>query len=133
MKEIKAYIRREQVNQVAERLCAAGAPGVSIIEIHPLGYGYESNPFAPHAAKFTDRYRYLTIVKLEIMCPDAQLESLVQVIREQCSSGNSGDGMIFVSEIVDAIKIKDGLREEPALGVGRPRGSDVPRQTSAPA
>ena len=124
MKEIKAYIRREQANQVAERLCAAGAPGVSIIEIHPLGYGYESNPFAPHAAKFTDRYRYLAIVKLEIMCTDTQLEPLVQIIRQQCGTGTSDDGMIFVSDIVDAIKIKDGRRGELALA-GRPRFSDV--------
>lgn len=127
MKEIKAYIRRDQASQVAERLCEAGAPGVSIIEIHPLGYGYESNPFAPHAAKFADRYGYLRIVKLEIICSDAQLESLVRVIRQQCSTGNCGDGMIFVSEIVDAIKIQDGLRGESALmpGGGRPRMSGV--------
>ena len=133
MKEIKAYVRREQVNQVAERLCAAGAPGVSIIEIRPLGYGYESNPFAPHTAKLADRYRYLTIVKLEIMCSDPQFESLVRVIREQCGTGNPDDGMIFVSEIVDAIKIKDGLQGEPALRVGRPGSSGVPQQTSASA
>ncbi|MEX2222892.1 MAG: P-II family nitrogen regulator [Candidatus Rokuibacteriota bacterium] len=133
MKEIKAYIRRDQVNQVVERLCAAGAPGVSIIEIHPLGYGYESNPFAPHAAKFIDRYSYLTIVKLEIMCIDAQLESLVQVIQEQCRTRSPGGGMIFVSEIVDAIRIKDGLRGESALGAGRSQTSGVAPRVSAPA
>lgn len=127
MKEIKAYIRRDQVNQVVERLCEAGAPGVSIIEIHPLGYGYESNPFAPHAAKFVDRFSYLTIVKLEIMSTDAQLESLVQVIQAQCCTRNPGDGMIFVSDIVDAIRIKDGLRGESALGAGQPRMSGAAR------
>jgi nitrogen regulatory protein P-II 1 len=132
MKEIKAYIRRDQVNQVAERLCEAGAPGVSIIEIHPLGYGYESNPFAPHAAKFIDRYSYLTIVKLELMCTDAQVESLLQVIREQCSTRSPGDGMIFVSDIVDVMRIKDGLRGESALGAGGPRMSGVARRLSTP-
>lgn len=132
MKEMKAYIQRHQANQVVEKLCKAGAAGVAVIEIHPLGYGYEPNPFEPHAAKFIDRYRHLTIVKLEIMCTDAQLESLVQVIQGQCSTGYSGDGMIFVSEIVDAIRIKDGLRGESTLGAGRPGMSSVAGAAGAP-
>ncbi len=40
----------------------AGTPGVSVIEIHPVGYGYEANRFAPHGAPLVDRYRYLAIV-----------------------------------------------------------------------
>ena len=47
MKEIKAYIRRDEINEVVERLQRAGAPGVSVIEIHPVGYGYEASPFEP--------------------------------------------------------------------------------------
>lgn len=45
MKEIKAYIRRSNVNQVVERLQESGAPGITIVEIHPVGYGYEPNYF----------------------------------------------------------------------------------------
>ena len=41
MKELKAYINREAVR----RLQAAGAPGISMVEIHPVGYGYEPNYF----------------------------------------------------------------------------------------
>jgi nitrogen regulatory protein P-II 1 len=119
MKEIKAYIRRDQVNQVVERLCAAGAPGVSIIDIHPLGYGYEPNPFASHAAKLVERYRYLMIVKLEIICMDAQIESLVTVIQSCCCTGNRGDGMIFVADVVEAVRIGDGTRGEAALNTTR--------------
>src|SRR5436309_3105404 len=62
MKEIKAYIRRDEINEVVEKLQAAGAPGVSVIEIHPVGYGYEANRFEPHAARLVDRYRHLAIV-----------------------------------------------------------------------
>ena len=39
MKEIKAYIRQGEINDVVEGLQRAGAPGVSVIEIHPAGYG----------------------------------------------------------------------------------------------
>ena len=115
MKEIKAYIRRDEINEVVERLQRAGAPGVSVIEIHPVGYGYEANPFAPHGARLADRYRYLTIVKLEIMCADSQVEPLVEVIQTTCCTGNSGDGMVFVSDVVGAVRIRDGARGEGAL------------------
>ena len=115
MKEIKAYIRRDEVNQIVEKLQAAGAPGVTIIDIHPVGYSYAENCFARHGARVVERYRYLAIVKLEIVCPEDHLDSLVQVIQEQCRTGNPGDGMIFVSNVSDAIRIRDGVRGERAL------------------
>jgi nitrogen regulatory protein P-II 1 len=121
MKEIRAYIRRDQANQAIEQLRAAGAPGVSIIEIHPLGYGYEANPFEPYRASVIERYRHLAVVKLEIVCTDAQLERLIGVIEEQCQSGIGGDGMIFVSDVVEAVRIRDRARGETALIERRPR------------
>ncbi len=115
MKEIRAYIRRDKVTPVVETLRAAGAPGVSIIEIHPLGYGYEASGFVPHKASVVDRYRHLAIVKLEIVCADTQLERLIHVIEDQCCTGAGGDGMIFASEVVEAVRIRDRARGEPAL------------------
>lgn len=115
MKEIKAYIRRDEIDEVIEALRAAGAPGVSVIEIRPVGYSYEPNAFEPHAARLVQRYRYLAVVKLEIICADEQADPLVRVIQAQCRTGGPGDGMIFVSEIGEAIRIADGARGEAAL------------------
>ena len=115
MKEIKAYIRQDDINEVVEGLQRAGAPGVSVIEIHPVGYGYEANHFAPHAARLVDRYRHLSIVKLEIMCADDQVDALLEVIQTSCCTANPGDGMVFVSEVFDAVRIRDGARGERAL------------------
>lgn len=125
MKEIKAYIRRDEVNRVVEKLYDAGAPGVAVIDIHPLGSGYEGNPFAPHRAGLADRHQYLKIVKLEIMCADDEVEPLVRVVQAHCCTGNRGDGMIFVSNIVDAIRICEGARGEPALrDIRRPKDDE---------
>ena len=115
MKEIRAYIRRYDIDEVIEQLRAAGAPGVSVIEIHPVGYGYEPNAFEPHAARLVQRYRHLAVVKLEIICADNQAERLVRVIQAQCRTGGRGDGMIFVSSIAEAIRISDGARGDAAL------------------
>ena len=128
MKEIKAYIRRDEINEVVEKLQRAGAPGVSVIEIHPVGYGYEANPFGPHAARLVDRYRHLTIVKLEIICADNQVDALLEVIQMSCCTANPGDGMIFVSDVVDAVRIRDAARGERALQGSR--GPERARQAS---
>lgn len=119
MKEIKAYIRQGEVNDIVEKLHDVGVPGVSIIQIHPVGYGYEPNWFARHGARLVERYRHLAIVKLEIFCGDDQLESLLAVIQGFCRTGNPGDGMIFVSEVADAVRIRDGARGEGALEAHR--------------
>ena len=126
MKEIKAYIRRDEINEVVEKLQAAGAPGVSVIEIHPVGYGYEANRFEPHAARLVDRYRHLAIVKLEIMCGDDQVDTLLEIVQSSCRTGNSGDGMLFVSDVVDAVRIRDGARGELALREGRTHATVKP-------
>lgn len=117
MKEIKAYIRRDEVNEVVAGLRAAGAPGVSIIEIHPVGYSYEPSFFEPRKVGPVQQYRYLAIVKLEIFCADEQLESLLGTIQTYCRTGDAGDGMIFVSDIAEAIRIRDGVRGDGALGL----------------
>ena len=115
MKEIKAYVRRDEVDHVVEKLEAAGAPGVAIIQIHPMGYGYEPNVFQPLNAGLVRCHRHLAIVKLEIFCADIQVEPLLRVICDYCRTGNPGDGMIFVSEVVDAVRIRDGVRGDSAL------------------
>ncbi len=115
MKEIKAYVRRDETDEIVEALRAAGAPGVSVIEIHPVGYGYEPSGFEPHAARLLQRYRYLRVVKLEIMCADHQLERLLHVLEAHCRRGAPGDGMIFVSEIAEAIRIRDGVHGADSL------------------
>ena len=115
MKEIKAFIRKDRVNITVEALQNAGAPGISISEIHPVGYGYEPNYFESHYTDVVDSYRHLAIVKLEIVCTDRDAEKLLKVILRSCNSGKKGDGVIFVSEVGEAVRIRDGKNGEEVL------------------
>ena len=115
MKEIRAYIRRDAVNELAEKLRAAGAHGVSIIEIHPLGYGYDANPFERFKAGIVDRYRYLTIVKLEIVCRDDLVERVIATILAHARTGLRGDGKIYLGPVDEAIRIATGERGRDAM------------------
>jgi nitrogen regulatory protein P-II 1 len=115
MKEIKAYIRRHLVNRVIEALQKAGAPGITVVEVHPVGYGYNPNYFEAHSFSAAERYAHWDVVKLEAVCADEELEELIQVVQKYSRTGVKGDGRIFVSEVFDALRIRDGMRGSEAL------------------
>lgn len=115
MKEIKAYIKRRCVNNTVTALDAAGAPGITVVEVHPVGYGYEPNYFESQFSDAFKRYENLHIVKLEVVCADKDWERMVETIRRTCQSGESGDGWIFVTDVEKAVRIKDGASGEDVL------------------
>jgi nitrogen regulatory protein PII len=115
MKEIKAHVRRSEVNKIVAELEKAGAPGITIVEVHPVGYGYEPNYFEPRFEDAFRRYGYLAIVKIEAVCADKDLDRLVDVIEKEGHSGASGDGMIFVTDVCRAVRIRNGDRDDAAL------------------
>jgi nitrogen regulatory protein P-II 1 len=115
MKEIKAYVQRHLVNNAVDALEGAGAPGITIVEIHPVGYGYEPNYFGFQAKDAFKRYANLCVVKLEVVCADQDWERLAKVIEDTCHTGAKGDGWVFMTDVVGAVRIRDGLRGEESL------------------
>jgi len=112
MKEIKAYIRSIKAEEVIRVIEEAGAPGLTAIEVQTLGAGIDLDK-----AEFSMQYaeKVCTTTKVEVVCNDADLERLVNIIREKACSKHKGDGIIFVSDISDAIKISTGVSGENAL------------------
>ena len=128
MKEIKAYIQRCCVNEAVNRLEAAGAPGITVVEVHPVGYGYEPNYFEMHFENPLKRYGLLRIVKVEVVCAERDVDRLVGTIERVCRKGSQGDGWIFVTDVDRTIRIRDGASGETPLIENRiPDGSDRSR------
>ena len=115
MKEIKAYVQRHLVNNAVDSLERAGAPGITIVEIHPVGYGYEPNYFGFRSDDPFKRYAHLAVVKLDVVCADQDWERLAKVIEDACHTGAKGDGRILVTDVVAAVRIRDGSRGEETL------------------
>lgn len=103
MKEIKAYIRTSFVDNTIQMLKAHGAPGLTIVTVHPAGYGFPSK-FSlreePSSKKCID------ISKIELVCDDDDLDKFVNAILDCTHTGASGDGYIFVSSVTEAVKIR---------------------------
>ncbi len=105
MKEIKAYIRTYYVEGVVNALEKAGVPGITVVEVHPVGYGFDAKYFS-YARETTKQY--FEITKLEIVVNNKDVNRFVEIIRKACYTGSKGDGIIFVTPVEMAVKIRTG-------------------------
>jgi nitrogen regulatory protein P-II 1 len=51
---------------------------------------------------------FLPKIKVEVVVDDGQLAGALQAIQDAARTGRIGDGKIFVSEIVDVVRIRTG-------------------------
>ena len=54
-------------------------------------------------------------IEVELVVPDGRVELVVEAIRKAANTGRIGDGKIFVTAVVDAIRIRTGERGDEAL------------------
>ena len=51
---------------------------------------------------------FLPKVKIEVVLGDDMLDKAVEAIQASAKTGRIGDGKIFISEVIDAIRIRTG-------------------------
>jgi nitrogen regulatory protein P-II 1 len=54
-------------------------------------------------------------VKFELVVPDARLEEVLSSLTAAARTGKIGDGKIFVYDVAEAVRIRNGDRGEAAL------------------
>ena len=71
----------------------------------------------PEKTKLSIDYveRFCPTTKIEVVCRDEEVVRLVDIIREMAFTGHKGDGMIFVSDIEQVVKIRTNEWGEGAL------------------
>ena len=112
MKLLKAFIRTTKVDEVVRALRTAGAPGITITQVNGVGYGYEPLLFtlAPSEIRKTPE-----VAKIEVVCRDDCVEALLGVILQTTHTGYAGDGIVFITPVERAIKIRTGSEAPQAL------------------
>ena len=105
MKKIEAIIKPFKLDEVKEALQELGVQGMTVIEAK--GYGRQKGQ--------TELYRgaeyvvdFLPKIKIEVVVPDDQLSRALEAISTAARTGRIGDGKIFVSDIVEVIRIRTG-------------------------
>ncbi len=112
MKEITAYLRPDRADDVIRALEESGISGITVIDIDAMA-GWAD----PRSKRYSSRYTstYSRVVKLEVVCPAADKDALVDVIRREGYTGHPGDGKIFISTVDEAISIRTGETGKAAL------------------
>lgn len=103
MKKIEAFIRPEKLSEIKDMLNTLNINGLSISQI--MGCGNQKG-WKEYVRGAEVEYNFLPKLKLEIVVPDEQVEGLVDKICEKAYTGEIGDGKIFISDILDAIRIR---------------------------
>src|SRR5438105_4794041 len=112
MKKIEAIIKPFKLEDVKEALSSLGIQGMTVCEVK--GFGRQKG--------HTEIYRgseytvdFLPKIKLEIVVADGQAEAAVDAIVKTAKTGKIGDGKVFVSSIVNAIRIRTEETGEQAV------------------
>jgi nitrogen regulatory protein P-II 1 len=105
MKKIEAIIKPFKLDEVKEALQELGVQGMTVLEAK--GYGRQKG--------HTELYRgaeyvvdFLPKIKIEVVVTDDQLTTALEAIQSAARTGRIGDGKIFVSDIIDVVRIRTG-------------------------
>ena len=112
MKKIEAIIKPFKLQEVKDALSEIGIHGMTVSEVK--GFGRQKG--------HTEIYRgseytvdFLPKVKIEMVLPDNLVKAAIETIIKAAKTGKIGDGKIFVSEIIEAHRIRTGEKDESAV------------------
>jgi nitrogen regulatory protein P-II 1 len=111
-KKIEAIIREEKLDDVIEALNEIGIVGMNIFEVR--GHGRQGGVTLSGR---TGSYQIsmLPRIQLNVILSDHNVENTIEVIRKAAATGNIGDGLIFVYDVADVVRIRTGERGKEAL------------------
>jgi len=105
MKKIEAVIKPFKLDEVKEALQDAGVQGMTVLEAK--GYGRQKG--------HSELYRgaeyvidFLPKIKIEVVVPDDMVNPVVDAIQAAARTGKIGDGKIFITDVIDVIRIRTG-------------------------
>jgi nitrogen regulatory protein P-II 1 len=102
MKKIEAIIRKSKFDDVKEALHQIEVNFFSYWDVTGVGNEKQGHVYRGISYSTTDiQRRYLSIV-----VSDEFLEKTVSAILDSAYSGNVGDGKIFVSDVIEAYRIR---------------------------
>ncbi|HEY1416183.1 MAG TPA: P-II family nitrogen regulator [Caulobacteraceae bacterium] len=105
MKKIEAVIKPFKLDEVKEALQELGLQGMTVVEAKGFGRQKGQTELYRGAEYVVD---FLPKIKIEVVVEDAQLAAAVEAIQTAARTGRIGDGKIFVTDIMEVIRIRTG-------------------------
>src|SRR5947209_11440477 len=105
MKKIEAIIQPFKLDEVKDALQAIGVDGMTISEVR--GHGRQKGHSEVYRGQ-EYKVDLLPKVKLEMVVPAERLDDVVKALADAARTGKIGDGKIFVSEVAEAVRVRNG-------------------------
>lgn len=112
MKKIEAIVQPFKMEEVKEALKNIGIDGMTISEVR--GHGRQKGHKEVYRGQEYN-VDLLPKVKFELVVSEARLDEVLETLTAAARSGKIGDGKIFVYDVAEAIRIRNGDRGEAAV------------------
>jgi nitrogen regulatory protein P-II 1 len=112
MKKIQAIIKPFKLEEVKEALSNVGIKGLTVVEVKGFGR-QKGHKELYRGAEY--EIEFLPKVKLEVVVPDNEVETVIEAIVSSARTGRLGDGKVFVIPVEEVIRIRTGERGEEAI------------------
>jgi len=123
MKEIIAIVRLNKVNVTKEALMQAGFPAFTCRKVQGRGKKAMDAklvrmiledgelPVSQMGEYFTESVRLIPKRVFTLIIKDEDVKNVVEAIMDANSTGNPGDGKIFVLPVMEAYRISSGMQQ----------------------
>jgi nitrogen regulatory protein P-II 1 len=112
MKKIEAIVQPFKLEEVKEALKNIGIDGMTISEVR--GHGRQKGHKEVYRGQEYN-VDLLPKVRFDLVVPDTRLDEVVEALTNAARTGKIGDGKIFVYNVADAIRIRNGDRGDAAV------------------
>jgi nitrogen regulatory protein P-II 1 len=112
MKKIEAIIQPHKIDEVKAALIGIGIDGMTISEVR--GHGRQKGHKEVYRGQ-EYQVDLLPKVKVEMVVPADRSTDVINALSAAARTGKIGDGKIFISDVADAIRIRNGDRGPAAL------------------
>ncbi len=112
MKKIEAIIQPFKLDPVKDALEAIGIAGLTVSEVR--GHGRQKG----HSEVYRGAEYNVDLIpkiKLELFVSSARAEEVISTIVSAAATGKIGDGKIFLADVADAVRIRNGDRGESVI------------------
>lgn len=112
MRLVSAIVRPHALAEVKSALEAAGVTGLTVSDVH--GFGRQKGHTEIYrVAEYT--VDFVPKVRVDVVVDDADVDAVLDAIVTAARTGRIGDGKVWVTEVVDLVRVRTGERGTDAL------------------
>ena len=104
MKEIKAFVKPNRIQKIIEALTDNGFKSMT------LSHGEGTGAFKAKGARPSLDFHVTDspVVKIELVCQNEEAQAAIEIILANGKTEEPADGIIYLTDIEDAFRIKTG-------------------------